>query len=216
MVTRIISLIIGYGFGLFQTAYFIGKIKHIDIREKGSGNAGTTNAMRTLGWKAGVATLIGDLMKAIVAVVVVRLIYGHIMGRVTSVLCMYAGLGVVLGHNYPFYLKFKGGKGIAATGGVILSTANIWMIIICFIEFIGVNLLTRYVSVASLGLVITYLIEVIIVGETGGFNVPVSGRIEIYLIAIFFAILAFWQHRANIARLIKGTENKLTFGKKKE
>lgn len=147
---RFICVIIGYAFGLLQTGYLYGKLHHVDIRKQGSGNAGSTNALRTMGWKAGLVTLLGDCFKCVFAVVVVHLIYGKSQADMIPLLAMYAGMGAVLGHNYPFYLKFKGGKGIAATGGLILSTTNVWMVLICLVAFVGVVGITRYVSLGSL------------------------------------------------------------------
>ena len=128
---RIICILIGYVFGLFQTGYFYGMTKHVDIRKHGSGNAGTTNALRTLGWTAGVITFIGDCLKCVLAVVVVHLLFGQ--NENIALLSMYAGMGAVLGHNFPFYLKFKGGKGIAATAGLVLSTNPIMFLIVALI-----------------------------------------------------------------------------------
>ena len=113
IIARIISLLIGYIFGLFQTGYIYGKSKGIDIRTEGSGNAGTTNSLRVLGWKAGAITFAGDLLKAIFAVLLIKLIFGGIYGADTKVLELYAGFGTVFGLNFPCYLLFKGGEGIA-------------------------------------------------------------------------------------------------------
>ena len=126
---RFICLLIGYAFGLIQTGYIYGKMKGVDIRKEGSGNAGSTNALRTMGIKAGLVTLLGDCFKCVFAVVTVYLIYGKTYADIFPLLAMYAGMGAVLGHNYPFYLNFKGGKGIAATAGLILSTTNVWMVL---------------------------------------------------------------------------------------
>ena len=115
---RLICVLVGYVFGLIQTGYLYGKKNGVDLRKKGSGNAGTTNALRTMGWKAGGVTLLGDCFKCVAAVVVVHMIYGKTHTDMMPLLSMYAGMGVVLGHNYPFYLNFKGGKGIAATAGL--------------------------------------------------------------------------------------------------
>ena len=164
---RFICVIIGYAFGLLQTGYLYGKLHHVDIRKQGSGNAGTTNALRTMGWKAGLVTLLGDCFKCVLAVVVVHLLYGKSHADMMPLLAMYAGMGVVLGHNYPFYLKFKGGKGIAATAGLIVSTTNVWMVLICLAAFVGVVGITRYVSLGSLLVVIIYLAEVVIYGQMG-------------------------------------------------
>lgn len=107
---RLICVLVGYVFGLIQTGYIYGKKNGVDLRKKGSGNAGTTNALRTMGWKAGAVTLLGDCFKCVAAVVVVHLIYGKTHTDMMPLLSMYAGMGAVLGHNYPFYLKFKGRK----------------------------------------------------------------------------------------------------------
>ena len=121
IASRIICLIIGYIFGLFQTGYICGKVCKIDIRNHGSGNAGTTNTIRVLGWKAGLITFAGDLGKSMLAVLVAWALFHNEYPEGMKVLQMYAGLGAVLGHNYPFYLKFKGGKGIASSAGLIIA-----------------------------------------------------------------------------------------------
>ena len=117
---RVIALGIGYLFGLFQTGYLYGKSQGIDIRSEGSGNAGTTNSLRVLGIKAGLITFAGDLCKAILAVLLVKVLFRNAYPDAVKILELYAGFGAVLGHNFPFYLKFKGGKGIACTSGMIL------------------------------------------------------------------------------------------------
>lgn len=118
---RILCVLIGYICGLFQTSYLYGKAQGIDIRNYGSGNAGTTNALRTLGAKAGAITLLGDCFKCVIAVVIVHLIFGKSHPEMIRLLGLYAAAGTILGHNFPFYLNFKGGKGIAATAGLLLS-----------------------------------------------------------------------------------------------
>ena len=100
---RVLCLIIGYLFGLIQTAYFYGKSKGIDIREHGSGNSGTTNALRVMGTKAGLIVFAGDCLKCIVAVVIVRLVLGKIYPEVIDLLSLYTASGCILGHNFPFY-----------------------------------------------------------------------------------------------------------------
>lgn len=212
---RIICVIIGYVFGLLQTGYLYGKMHNVDIRKQGSGNAGTTNALRTMGWRAGLITLLGDCFKCVFAVVAVHLIYGKTHADMIPMLAMYAGMGAVLGHNYPFYLKFKGGKGIAATAGLLLSTTNVWMVLICLFAFLAVVGVTRYVSLGSLVVVIIYLVEVIVYGQMGGFGIARNYLYEMYVIAAFLMLSAFFKHRANIKRLLSGTENKLSVGKSK-
>ena len=118
---RIICLAIGYLFGMFQTSYIIGKIHHMDIRQYGSGNAGTTNALRTLGKKAGAMTLIGDMLKCVIAILIVDAVFKNRYQEILPLLGMYTAAGCVLGHNFPFYLGFRGGKGIAASAGMLLA-----------------------------------------------------------------------------------------------
>ena len=143
IVARIIALLIGYGFGLFQTGYLYGKSKGIDIRQQGSGNAGTTNSLRVLGWKAGIITFAGDLLKAVFAVLLVKLIFHGTYGADTKVLELYAGFGTVLGHNFPCYLQFRGGKGIACTTGVILAVCPP-AVICCAVGFLIIVGITRF------------------------------------------------------------------------
>ncbi|MGO5052116.1 glycerol-3-phosphate 1-O-acyltransferase PlsY [Lachnospiraceae bacterium LCP25S3_G4] len=209
---RIISIAIGYLLGMIQTGYIYGKINHIDIRQYGSGNAGTTNALRTLGWKAGVITFVGDCFKCILAVIVVRMIFksSHIVSL--DLLCLYAGFGAVLGHNFPFYLKFKGGKGIAATAGILLAVKP-WMAIIPIIVFIIIVICTKYVSVGSIALVILFFIEMVLCGQFGRLQGTQAELYEIYVISAILMILAIYKHKANIRRLLNGTENKLNLKK---
>lgn len=216
MFTRIICVVIGYVFGLFQTGYLYGRMNHIDIRDYGSGNAGTTNAMRTLGKKAGIITYLGDCLKAVFCAVVIHFLFGKNHPDMEFLLILYGGLGVVLGHNFPFYLKFKGGKGIAATSGVALSltTYSILFPILGILTFGGGTLITKYVSFGSLLFVTTFFIELVVLGQVNGFGLATPYLVEVYVIGAALVILAYWRHRANISRLIHGTERKI--GQKKE
>ena len=119
ILARILALVVGYFFGTFQTGYFYGKAHGIDVREHGSGNSGTTNTLRTLGWKAGAVTFFGDLFKAIIAVLIFYFIYRNTYPQAVKCIELYAGFGAVLGHNFPFFLNFKGGKGVATSGGMV-------------------------------------------------------------------------------------------------
>ena len=202
---RLLCVVIGYLFGLIQTGYIYGKIKNIDIRKHGSGNAGTTNALRTLGWKAGVITFIGDCLKCVLAVAIIRLIF--IQDLHVELYAMYTGLGAVLGHNFPFYLNFKGGKGIASTAGLILAVNPIMFLIVAVV-FISIVLITQYVSLASIVIMILFVIMVVVRGQSGMLFLPNGDLYEYYAIAIVLALLAIWRHRANIKRLLTGTENK--------
>jgi glycerol-3-phosphate acyltransferase PlsY len=215
MIVRLICLAIGYVFGLFQTSYIYGRMHGIDIREHGSGNAGTTNMLRTLGTKAGLLTFAGDCIKCILAVVVTRLIFGKSHPDMLPLLAFYAAAGTILGHNFPFYLGFRGGKGIAATAGLVLSF-NWIMAILGIIEFFSIFFGTHYVSLGSLVVYVSVEIELIVLGQLGYFQMSQAHLIELYLLGLALAIMAFWKHRENIKRLLNGTERKTYLFKNKK
>lgn len=204
---RIICLVIGYVFGLFQTAYIYGKLHGIDIRDYGSGNAGTTNTMRVLGTKAGLLVLLGDIVKCILAVVVTGVIFGGTHPDMIYLLKLYAATGAILGHNFPFYLHFKGGKGIAATAGLILSF-HPYLIPMGVILFFGAFFTTHYVSLGSLLVYAGFFIELIVLGQLGMFGMSQNLLIEMYIIAGGLTIMAYYKHKDNIKRLLSGTERK--------
>ncbi len=211
---RIICVLIGYAFGLIQTAFLYGKAHGIDIRQHGSGNSGTTNALRVLGTKAGLIVFFGDCLKCIAAVLVSRLIFGASCQDEIYLLSLYAGAGAILGHNYPFYMGFKGGKGIAATAGLILSF-HPYFIPVGVVLFFGTFLTTHYVSLGSLLVYAGFLIEMIICGQMGVFGQITQPQLyEMYAITIFLTVLAFWKHRENIVRLMQGKERKTYLTKK--
>ena len=214
---RIICLLIGYVCGLFQTAYIYGKLHGIDIRNYGSGNAGTTNTLRVLGTKAGILVLFGDILKCILAVVAAELIFGSTHQGMIYLLKIYAATGAILGHNFPFYLHFKGGKGIAATAGMILSF-HPYFIPMGVVLFFGVFFTTHYVSLGSLVLYAGFFVEMIVLGQMGVFGMSQSHLNELYVITALLTIMAYYKHRENIKRLLSGTERKtyLTHNKNKE
>ena len=210
---RLICLGIGYVFGLFQTGYIYGRMHGMDIRKHGSGNAGSTNALRTMGVKAGAITLLGDCFKCVIAVLVVRGIFASRCPEILPLLSLYAGFGAVLGHNYPFYLGFKGGKGIAATAGMILAT-DLRMAAVCLVVFVVIVAVTRYVSLGSLVVTVLFLAGLVICGQMGEFGMAQNYLFELYGVGLLFTLSAFFQHRANIKRLREGTENKIGLKKK--
>lgn len=219
MIVRLICLVSGYLCGLLETGYIYGKLHGIDIRQYGSGNSGTTNALRVLGKKAGLVVFLGDFLKAFLPCLVVRLILKGTYPDTFLLYVMYIGLGVVLGHNFPVYLKFKGGKGIAATAGMIVGILDPLMIVILLLLFIATVAITRYVSLGSILLMIEFLILFIVFALNGRlcFNPDIQASrncmIESIVLAVLFASLAIYKHKANIVRLIHGTENRL--GQKK-
>lgn len=211
---RLICLAMGYVFGLFQTAYFYGKAHGIDIREHGSGNSGTTNALRVLGTKAGLIVFAGDCLKCMIAVWITRLLFGANHQDIIYLLCLYTAAGAILGHNFPFYMGFKGGKGIAATAGLILSF-HPYFIVVGVILFFGAFLTTHYVSLGSLLVYAGFMIEMVICGQLGVFGAMTLGNlIEMYAVAAFLTVMAYWKHSQNIVRLIHGEERKTYLLKK--
>ncbi len=214
-MVRIICLLIGYVFGLFQTAYIYGRLHGVDIRNYGSGNAGTTNTLRVFGTKAGLLVLAGDIMKCILAVIFTGVIFGSSHEDMIYLLKMYTAAGAIIGHNFPFYLKFKGGKGIAATAGLILSF-HPYLIPMGLILFFGAFFLTHYVSLGSLLVYAGFLIETIILGQMGVFGMTQRLLNEMYVILFLLTVMAFWKHRENIKRLLSGTERKTYLTHKNE
>ncbi|MBP5533154.1 MAG: glycerol-3-phosphate 1-O-acyltransferase PlsY [Lachnospiraceae bacterium] len=201
----VICLVLGYVVGSFSTGYIMGLMNHVDIREMGSGNAGTTNAFRTLGKKAGIITLVGDLLKAILVVLLIRfVIYKDV--EYVKLLELICGFGCVLGHNFPVWLKFHGGKGIAVTAGVFIAI-DPWILPVGLPLFAVLVLTTKYVSVGSLAVLTLF---------------PIWNAIRftaepyyawIVAVSCMYTVMAFIQHRQNIKRLMNGTENKI--GQKK-
>ena len=211
MLQRIFCLAFGYLFGLFQTGYIYGKVNHIDLRKHGSGNSGTTNALRVLGWKAGLIVFIGDFLKTVIPCLIVRVAFA---GRedMLYLLILYTAFGVILGHNFPFYMGFKGGKGMA-TAGLLVSID--WRItLICLVIFVVTVGITRYVSLGSILVVTAFLICAVYWGSRGDYHLGSRYLNEFYGLAALVTGMAVWRHRANIGRLLHGTENKL--GAKKE
>ena len=214
---RIICIVLGYFFGLIEMGYILGKINNIDIRDFGSGNSGTTNAMRVLGKKAGLITFFVDALKAVFCGLLVYALFHKSCENIMFVLLLYSGFGVILGHNFPFYMKFKGGKGIAASAGMITSLAIYYwkfFVLVFFLFFISLYI-TKYVSFSSLMLMGSLLIEMIVWGQLGMVhNLNPECRIEAYIITGLMTALAFIRHKDNIKRLANGTERKI--GEKKE
>lgn len=208
IVERIIAIGIGYICGLFLSGFLYGKSRHVDVRESGSGNVGTTNTLRTLGWKAGAVTLAGDIGKVFVAMLFIWLLFHKSQPEMVRLLEMYAGFGAVLGHDFPVYMKFKGGKGIASTGGLVLAFCP-FAAPISLGLFILAVLLTRYVSLGSVLGLISLFIQVLVFGKLGMFAVPEDNLLEVYIVFGIIVLIGLVKHRSNIKRLLNGTENKI-------
>ena len=208
MFPRIASLVIGYLFGMIQTAYIYGKMNGIDIREHGSGNAGTTNALRVLGKKAGAIVFAGDFLKCFVAIHLVQLIFKKSAAEILPLIGLYSATGCILGHNFPIHLNFRGGKGIACTAG-LLAAFDVRIGIIALLTFLAIVIATRYVSLGSMVIVTEFALFIIIFGQLGLYHMAQEPLIELYVLAAFLAGMAIYRHRANIVRLLNGTENRI-------
>lgn len=186
--------VLAYLIGSFSSAYVVGRVfKKIDIRNHGSGNAGATNALRIMGSKLGVLTFFMDFAKGIVAVLVGTGLGGYTGG-------MIAALFAVLGHNWPIFFKFKGGKGIATT---IAAMAILQFPITLLSVVVGVltAAISRYVSLGSL-VFLTVLFALSFTGMSDGGSI-------VSIITFVLMVLGYYRHKGNIKRLIEGTENKI-------
>lgn len=200
--TILLCILIGYLCGSFSFGYLVGKAYHQDIRKQGSGNAGATNALRTLGIKGGLLTFFGDAFKVIIPVMIIRFCF-HDLTPCWEIYALYLGFGAVLGHNFPVWLKFKGGKGIAVTSGVILSIADWRITVIGLIIFICVVAYTRYVSLGSL--IVAWLLPL----NCLLFYRDSPNFLHMMIISLLYTALAYYRHKENIKRLLKGTERKI-------
>ena len=219
MILRLICLIClagGYCFGLFQSAFIIGKIIGIDIRKEGSGNLGATNMMRVAGLIPGIITFVLDLAKVFAAIIAAKVIVINVLGLEIDyrALALYTGLGVVLGHIYPFYLHFKGGKGVAATAAIYICMWDWKIVIIGVAAFVICVAVKGFVSLGSLMFTSLCYIAFIIFMFTGLIDVAAAWRADCIIIMGILVALVFYGHRENIQRLASGTEKKFTIKKK--
>ncbi|MBQ8808627.1 MAG: glycerol-3-phosphate 1-O-acyltransferase PlsY [Clostridia bacterium] len=193
----ILCLILGYLFGSLNFAIIYSKLRSDDIRNHGSGNAGATNVLRTYGKGAAALVFILDILKGVIAVAITRIFLDDMIFD-----CM-AALGAVLGHNFPIYYGFKGGKGVATSLAVLLAL-HFPTALAALITFIIVVTLTKYVSLSSILAAIAAIITSFIFFKIDVFSV----------FCLIIGSLCIYRHRSNIVRLLKGTENKL--GEKKK
>ncbi|MCR5742618.1 MAG: glycerol-3-phosphate 1-O-acyltransferase PlsY [Lachnospiraceae bacterium] len=210
---QIISLIIGYLFGMIETGRIFSRMTNADLEHKGSGNTGATNALRVAGKKAGAIVLFGDMLKTGVACIIAALLFKGFAPDV-KIFCFFAGIGAILGHNFPFYLGFKGGKGVACTA--MLALIIDWPVaLICAAIFFSIAFGCGYVSISSLT-AITILGLTFIVKSTcfGAYGLTEIANVELIILSLVMIGLTFYGHRTNIVRLMNGTENK--FGSKKK
>lgn len=210
---RIICLIIGYVFGLFQTGVIYGKLNNFDLRKSGSGNSGMTNAIRTKGWKVGIIVFLGDSLKCVAAIVIVWLVFKESHPDMVKLFELYAALGVILGNNFPFYLKFKGGKGIACSVGMVFST-YVFMVPICAVLFFATVVPTGFISIGSLMIISAYFVQMVVFGQLGFLGIASAFLVEAYIVTAIITAIGFIRHKDNIKRLATGTEKKFINKKK--
>lgn len=192
-LTYLIVIIIGYLLGCIQSAYIIGRMSKIDIREHGSKSAGASNAFMTLGWKKGVIVGLIDILKAAIPVfIVTKLFPGN------TILALVCGIAVVLGHVFPVFLGFKGGKGTASIVGITLGL-NIVMFVIAGLIIIIITIITDYIALGTVAMLVSILAM---------FAIRNFGLISIILFMSVMA-LSFYKHWINFKRIKNGTESKL-------
>ena len=205
MVECIVMAIIAYLIGSVNFSVILSKkMSGFDVREKGSGNAGTTNMLRAVGKKAAAITLICDILKGVVAIGIAIILGKLIEGSNGALLVQIAGVAVILGHTFPIFFKFKGGKGVATSLGVLIMSN--WQIgLICLVFALILIVLTQMVSVGSIAAAILYPVLTLFIPQ----NYIVPGSYLIY--SIILAVIIVFNHRENVKRLLNGTENKISF-----
>lgn len=209
----IIIAIIAYLIGSINFSILISKKKAgYDIRQKGSGNAGTTNMLRNLGKKYAALTLICDILKGVVAIGIAIIVGNILKDTDKALLVQIAGIAVVIGHTFPVFFGFKGGKGVATSLGILLMT-NWQLGLICLVFALVLMALTRTVSMGSIAAAILYPVLTLFVGG-GHYIVESTGLGNGYFIySVILAVIVIFNHRENIKRILSGTENKISFNK---
>ena len=213
MVVYIIMALIAYCIGSINFSVILSKkMAGFDVREKGSGNAGSTNMLRSVGKKAAALTLICDILKGVVSIGVAMILGNVIPNMNRELLVQIAGLAVVIGHTFPVFFQFKGGKGVATSLGVLLMSN--WQIgLICLVFALVIMILTKMVSLGSCGAAVLFPVLTLFINQH--YTVLTNGKTgSVYFIySILLAIIVLYNHRSNIQRILNGTENKLSLKK---
>lgn len=214
MAAYIIMAIIAYAIGSINFSVIISKkMAGFDVREKGSGNAGSTNVLRTVGKKAAALTLVCDILKGVVSILI-ALFVGLIAGEAANhaIIVEIAALAVVIGHTFPVFFGFRGGKGVATSLGVILLVN--WKIgLICLVFALALMAITRMVSLGSISAAVLFAVLTIFIRDS--YIAGIEFDFSFIIFGILLAALVIFNHRSNLKRIINGTENKLG-SKKKE
>lgn len=209
MAFNIVVAIIAYLIGSINfSVIFSKKMAGFDVREKGSGNAGTTNMLRSVGKKAAAITLICDILKGVVAILIAMFIAWAFKVENASLLVQIAGIAVVLGHTFPIFFGFKGGKGVATALGILLMSN--WQIgLICLVFGVVLIALTRMVSLGSCAAAVLFPVLTLFINE----HYIVSQGSSYLIFSIILAVIVLFNHRSNIKRILSGKENKISFKK---
>ena len=216
MASYIIVAVIAYLIGSVNFSVILSKkMAGFDVREKGSGNAGSTNMLRSVGKKAAALTLLCDILKGVVAILI-AIIVGAIIKKVDKeLLLQIAGICVVIGHTFPVFFQFKGGKGVATSLGVLLMSN--WQIgLICLVFALVLMALTRMVSLGSCGAAVLFPVLTLFINNH--YTILTEGKHgNVYFVySLILAVIVLYNHRENIKRILSGTENKLSIKSKKE
>jgi len=193
---------LGYLIGSIPSGYLLARSKRVDIRQHGSGNIGAANVARVMGKKWGYLVFLCDFLKGFLSVKLGSLVTAHFQGSIV-VGSVIAAIACVLGHDYPVWLRFKGGKGIATLAGAVLALFSPLVFISFGVVWIAAFLIGRYTSLASIIAAVTLPIAVLLIVAKSEPELP-------WLIgfSVLMAALALWRHRSNIVRLLNGTENR--------
>ena len=211
MAAYIIVAIVAYLLGSISFSVIVSKkLAGFDVREKGSGNAGATNVLRSVGTKGAILTLLGDALKGVVAILFAILVGAIAKNSDKALLVQIAGILVVIGHTFPIFFEFKGGKGVATALGVLLMTN--WQIgLICLVFALVLMALTQMVSLGSCAAAVLFPVLTLFIKDH--YIVAEGGSYFIY--SLILAVIVLYNHRSNIKRMLNGTENKLSFKKQK-
>jgi acyl phosphate:glycerol-3-phosphate acyltransferase len=191
-----------YLIGSIPSGYLVGLIKGVDLRKAGSGNIGATNALRVLGKKWGYLVFAADIFKGWLSVMLAYLLASRFAPDQFVIAGILAAFFAVIGHNFPVWLGFKGGKGIATSAGIMIALFPLWVFLFALIVWVALFYGMRYVSVASIAAAISLPVSTAVLA--------VAGKCDWLLVpvAILMCVLAVWRHKSNIERLLAGTEKK--------
>ncbi|MCI8444668.1 MAG: glycerol-3-phosphate 1-O-acyltransferase PlsY [Clostridia bacterium] len=213
MIVYIIMAVIAYLIGSVNfSVIFSKKLAGFDVREKGSGNAGATNMLRSVGKKAAAITLICDILKGVISIGIAMIVGNIIKDSNSELFVQIAGIAVIIGHTFPIFFGFKGGKGVATSLGVLLMSN--WQIgLICLVFALVLMILTRMVSLGSCAAAVLFPVLTLFINDN--YTILTEGKKgnTYFIYSVILAVIVLYNHRSNIKRMLNGTENKLSLKK---